>query len=127
MHGVGDSLDLLFERFVSLPQGLHRILKSAVRHLIGREAFRKELGACLDQFLRAFFTLGITNHRKYRFVMQGSYLDETLVLVKRPTPELVRPAQREFAATARIFIERRTVFVFKIRVWLRLASNCAFH
>src|SRR5437660_12192025 len=60
-------------------------------------------------------------------MMQGSHLDETLLLVKRSTAELVRPAQRELASPCRIFTQGRAVFVFKIRLRAGLASNCGLH
>src|SRR6266852_501342 len=100
VHGVSDALDLLLERFVQLPQGLHRILKAAVRHFIRRQTLRKEFGARPEQFLPAFFTPRIANQRKHSLVMQGSHLYETLLLGERSTAEFVRPTQRGFASPA---------------------------
>src|SRR5216683_1869304 len=85
VHGVSDALDLLLESFVQLPQGLHRILKAAVRHFIRRQTLRKEFGARPEQFLPAFFTPRIANQRKHSLVMQGSHLYETLLLGDRST------------------------------------------
>src|SRR5260370_22185353 len=127
MHSVRDALDFLLERFVQLTQGLHRILKAAVCHLIRRQALREEFSARPEQFLPAFFTSRIANQQHYSLVMQGSHLHETLLLGERPTPEFIRPAQCGFASPGRIFAQGRQVLVFKTRRWLRLTSNCALH
>src|SRR6266852_1919303 len=127
VHGVSDALDFLFERFVQLTQGLHRILKPTMCHLIRRQALREEFGARLEQFLSAFLAFRIANQSKYSLMMQGSHLHETLSLGQRSTAEFIRPTQCGFASGGRIFTQRRPVLVCEICVRLRLPSNCGLH
>src|ERR1700676_3038207 len=91
VHSVRNALDFFLERFVQLTQGLHRILESALCHLIRRQALREESGARPEQFLPALPTFRIANQSKYSLMMQGSYLHETLLLGESSTPEFIRP------------------------------------
>ena len=127
VHGVRDALDLLLERFVQLPQSLHRILKSAVCHFIRRQALREEFGARPEQFLPAFPTFRVANQCHYSLMMQGSHLHETLLLGERSTAEFIRATQCGFASPCRILTQGRAVLVFKARLRLRLASSCDLH
>src|SRR5229473_165059 len=127
VHGVRDALDLLFQRFVQLPQGLHRILKSAMRHLIRRQTFRKELTARPDQFLPLFPILHTANQRKHGLMMQGSHFHQALLFGEGPAAEFIGAAQRGFAPAGRVFLQARAVLVFKTLLRLRLASNGALH
>src|SRR5712664_2597715 len=98
-----------------------------VCHLIRRQALREEFGARPEQFHLAFPTFRIANQSKYSLMMQGSHLNETLLLGERSTAEFIRPAQCGFASAGRIFTQRRAVLVFKTRARLRLASNRDLH
>src|SRR6266852_8503277 len=127
VHGVRDALDFLLERFVQLPQGLHRILKSTVCHLIRRQALREEFGARPEQFLPVFLAFRIANQSKYSLMMQGGHLHKALSLSECPTAEFIRATQCGFASPGRIFTQGRAVLVFKTRLRLRLASSCDLH
>src|ERR1700737_1075506 len=127
VHRVRDALDFLLERFVQLTQGLHRILKSAVCHLIRRQALGEKFGARSEQCLPAFFSFRTANQHHYSVVMQRSHLHETLLLAERSTAEFIRPAQCAFASPGRIFTQGSAVLIFKSRARLRLASNRDLH
>src|SRR6267378_8691347 len=60
-------------------------------------------------------------------MVQGSHLQETLLLRECSTAELIRPAQCKFPSPSCIFTQGSAVLVFKAPLRLRLTSNGTLH